>query len=303
MPDLPFIPHLYFGTALWGWTIPKENCYQLLDYYYEKGFRKIDCATNYPINKNPDQFRWAENNLEDWIKAHQVNDLEIIMKVGSLDNMMSPDNNISKTFLIMNLRYYQAKFGDNLRTLMIHWDNRADEKEIKKSFEALSIVQEQGIQPGLSGIKHPAIYAALNQQFQLDFEIQIKHNLLQSAYEHYKDFHGQPRFVTYGINAGGLKLDHTYTSRSSLSVRKGAIAAQPPIVDQIKRQQALFNQNKERPALTTFNHFGMIYAFYQPDAKGILLGTSRVEQLKESIQFYEHLKTYDYSDVYTELKG
>jgi len=40
------------GTAMWGWTVSRPVCFDLLDTFYAAGFRQIDAAVNYPINKN-----------------------------------------------------------------------------------------------------------------------------------------------------------------------------------------------------------------------------------------------------------
>ena len=67
-------PDLILGTALWGWTVPESTCYKLLDRFYEAGFRQIDTATNYPINKDPACFRLSESILINWISTNKVND-------------------------------------------------------------------------------------------------------------------------------------------------------------------------------------------------------------------------------------
>jgi len=46
----------------------------------------------------------------------------------------------------------------------------------------------------------------------------------------------------------------------------------------------------------------MIYSFHQKDMGGILLGTSKVEQLKASIDFYEKMKTGDFFGIYYKLR-
>lgn len=293
---------LLLGTAMWGWNVSKERAFQLLDYFYEKGFRQVDSATNYPINKNPANFRRAEIILQEWVEANGVQDLQVMMKIGSINNMRSPEHNLSKSFILMNLEDYRFKFGKNLHTLMLHWDNRNDEAAIRESLEALDIARKEGLKIGMSGIKHPEIYAKLNEEYKFDFCFQMKHNLLHSDYQRYKAFHGKRRFITYGINAGGLKLDvKNYDENSSLKTRGGDIEKVPPIVEKVNEVIRIANQNKERLALNNFNQIGMLYAFYSPDILGILLGCSRLEQLKASIGFLEVLKGRDYLDVYNSL--
>ena len=87
----PSFPDLILGSAMWGWTLDAPAAFTLLDQFYAAGFRKIDGATNYPLNGVPTDFRGSENILAEWIKAHGVQDLEIIMKVGSISNQYSPE--------------------------------------------------------------------------------------------------------------------------------------------------------------------------------------------------------------------
>jgi aryl-alcohol dehydrogenase-like predicted oxidoreductase len=295
-------PTLLLGSALWGWTVSRETAFQLLDDFYRRGFRQVDAATNYPINKDPADFRRAEQILLEWVQTHGVQDLEVMMKVGSLNNLFTPDNNLTKSFLLMNLDDYQAKFGSNLHAFMIHWDNRQDAAGIDQSLQALNYARRQGLQIGLSGIRYPEIYHQLNQQYQFDFSIQIKHNLLHSDYERYAPFHGKRRFIAYGINAGGLKFSTAaYHERSSLKVRGGNIAETPPIVQRLEELLPEINQIAKRPHFQSFNHIGLCYAFHSPDIRGILLGCSRPEQLADSIAFHRHLVAFDYRDVYLRL--
>ena len=296
--------NLILGTAMWTWTTPKEVCFQLLDKFYEKGFREVDSATNYPINKNPDDFRAAERILEEWIRANGISDLKVMMKIGSINNMRTPDNNLSESFILMNLDEYKFKFGDNLQTLMIHWDNREDMSEIKKTFNAFQIVHNQGFKVGLSGIKYPGIYRKIMGEHDFDFRIQMKHNLLYSDYERYKVFHGKKRFITYGINAGGIKLDlQKYHENSSLKARGGETENLSPIAQKVSAVIQKMNENSARPKITSFNQVGMIYAFHNPDVDSILIGPSKIEQLQSTTDFFEVLRKDDYSDVFSKLKN
>lgn len=292
---------------MWGWTTPKETAFTLLDEWYAHGFREVDGATNYPIDKNPEHFRLSENILLEWIKTHGVNDLEVMMKIGSVNNLHTPEHILTKSFVLMMLDEYRWLFGSNLATLMVHWDNRDDASAVRETMEALGVARQHGLRIGLSGIRHPEIYAELNRDFDFDFCIQMKHNVLHTDYDRYAMFHGKRRFIAYGINAGGLKLDPAaYSAKSSLAARGADIAAEPPIVEKIRQIIATANDqrstiNGQRPPLRQMHEIGMIHAFYQPDMLGILLGVSSVEQLRSSIDFYEILKAHDFSDVYNNL--
>jgi len=297
-------PKPILGTAMWGWTTPRETCFQLLDEFYQQGFREIDGATNYPINKNPDDWRKAEKILQEWIQTHGVDDLKVMMKVGSLNNLKTPDHNLSSSFLLLNFDAYQSSLGKNLDTYMIHWDNREDKNAVSETLKTLESIHNQGFRIGLSGIKHPKIYEELSKDFELNFRIQIKHNLLHTDYKKYQYFHGHRRFITYGINAGGIKLNtKNYPVNSSLKAR--AKDWQPPsnILNKAEKAIRFANENTNRPPLSSFNHLGMIYAFYHPDIEGILLGTSRIQQLKESLDFMKIMAEYDFTAIFSYLKN
>ncbi len=292
----PLPPELLLGTAMWGWTVAQNDCFRLLDAFYAAGFRGVDGATNYPINKVSGDFRKSERILLEWIRAHGVSDLRITMKVGSLDNLRSPECNLSKSFLLFCLEEYGNLFATNLETLMVHWDNRNEPDEISETMAGLGIIAGKGYRVGLSGIRFPEVYAMLNERFGLDFSIQVKHNLLQSDYPRYAPFHGQRRFFAYGMSAGGLKLDaEAYHAGSSLKVRGGDTSNTAPLI------AALAELLKDAPPLQHLSHAGMLYAYHHPDMAGLLIGVSSMEQLSDSLNFYEALRQTDCREVYRRL--
>lgn len=279
-------PSLLLGTAMWDWTISRQTAFALLDAFYREGLREVDAAVNYPINKNPADFRASENILIDWIQAHGISDLKITMKVGSLNNLRTPDHNLTKSFLLLNLDDYRYRLGANIDTFMIHWDNREDEALIGETLEALAVAREQGLRAGLSGIRRPDIYAKLNNlpEFNFDFRIQIKHNILQSDYARYAPFHGQRRFVAYGIHAGGIKLNPAeYRPDSSLRARGGDIENAPPVIARLREWM------EAEPGMPGFHRLAMIFAAFSPDVEGIIIGPSALEQLKQSIADWRSL--------------
>ena len=132
----------------------------------------------------------------------------------------------------------------------------------------------------------------------------MKHNLLHSDYKKYHFFHGKRRFITYGINAGGIKLNvQNYHQNSSLKARAADWIPPSPILKKAEEVIEFANQNDARPKLSTFNHLGMIYAFYHADIAGLLLGTSRKGQLISSLDFMEQMRDYDYSDVFEKFEA
>ncbi len=296
------------GTAQWGWNVGRAEAFRLLDAWLETGRRDIDCATNYPINRNPADFRAAEKILLEYIRAHGLRDLRVTMKIGSLDNMRSPEVNLAPSFVWMMGEEYHRVFGENLYCLMFHWDNREDTAEIHTSLEALAGLQrDAGIKPGLSGIKFPEKYAHANEDVGLSFDIQLKHNVFQSDFERYALHFSttQPlnhstthQFFAYGINAGGVKLDEHYEPGSVFLARGGQPEKVAAALEKMRALLPDLNTAFVRPPVKTMNHVGLIYAGLHLDLSGILLGVSSVSQLKETLDFWRNLETFDYTDVF-----
>lgn len=299
--------HLIFGTSQWGWTIPAAKAFKLLDAWLKAGYRQVDCATNYPLNKNPADFRAAEQLLAEYIRAHGLQDLAITMKIGSLDNMRSPEPNLAPSFLQMMAEEYHRTLGTNLDCLMIHWDNRDNLQDISSSLETLQkIQQDQGIRPGLSGIKHPEIYQNANQNLGLDFDIQLKHNVLQSDLPRYQALvsDGLHRFYAYGINAGGIKLDgHPYPAGSTFLARGGRPENSQDVVQRIQQMLPGFNAVPGRTSIHSMNQLGLVFAGLNPEIQGVLLGVSSEQQLTDSLAFWREISAGGFEDVYAGLPG
>lgn len=292
---------LVLGTALWGWSLHKKDCFALLDSFYGEGFREVDVATNYPINKNSKYFRYAENLLKSWITSNQIDDLKLIIKVGSLDNMGTPKNDLSYSFLIDSYNYYLDKFDNNLNNFMIHWDNRDYESQIRETLNALKSIRENKLSLGLSGIKYPNIYSLISEELGLNYIIEIKHNMFFSAYQHYKSFHKKAIFFAYGINAGGININNNYNSDSSVQLRNiHADAFQEKLV---KLQEIInYTQNANDITLKSFNHLSMINAYNDNNISGIIIGPSKLEQIKDSIKFFKLLEQVDTTKFYKKIK-
>lgn len=302
---------LVLGTAQWGWTVPREEAFRLLDAWLAAGYRKLDAATNYPINKNPADFRASEKILAEYVLAHGLNDLDIIMKIGALDNLRTPDINLAPSFILMMAEEYKRIFDQNLRGIMLHWDNRSEKKEIRHTLEALAAVEENmQLRPGLSGIKYPETYAAVNKALRLDFDIEGKHNIFHSDIARYAPFftlesgdnsNAQHHFYAYGINSGGVKLEGPYPADSTLTARGGNPEKAAPLLDRIRKKLPDWNLAFVRPPVRTMNHLGLIFAGSNPAVYGIILGPRSLAQLQETLDFWRNLETFDYSDVWAGL--
>ena len=302
MTEIRPLPELVLGSAMWGWNVSAQTAYQILDTFYEKGFRQVDAATNYPINKNPDDFRRSEQILEAWIRANGIKDLEIMMKVGSLNNLRTPDHKLNPGFLQLNWQYYQGHFETNLAAMMIHWDNRADVEAIQESFTVLERMHQAGIKVGASGVLHPEIYKVINEAFQLPLTIQLKHNLLYSDLPRYIPIDSWASYYSYGINAGGIKLpSEGYTTKSTLKARGGHDAELSLLIKALESIISAFNQKKMAPPIKKMNEVSMCFALLNKSLSGVLIGPSRSEQLEDSLRFYQELHKYAYDVLFDKL--
>ena len=295
---------LVLGTSLWGWTVKKKVCYKILDTFYSKGYRWIDTATNYPINNDSKYFRFAENLIAEWIKNNDINDLKIISKIGSLNNLGSPVTNLSYSFVLMNYEYYLNKFRSCLSNIMIHWDNRDSVLSIESTINALKVINQNGVGIGLSGIKNPEYYLNLKNGLELDYLIEVKHNILSSSYEHYSMFHNNSKFIVYGINASGIKINNKYKKSNSLIVRKrdSRLKECSIMINRIKKIIENYKKYTSFP-VKSFNHIGMIYAFNSLWVNGIIIGPSSLTQLMDSISSFNKLNIYDTKNIYSEIRN
>ncbi|MEO0725338.1 MAG: aldo/keto reductase [Bacteroidota bacterium] len=294
---------LVLGTAMWGWTLTEDECFRIMDAYYDQGGRWVDSATNYPINKNPADFRRAEQILSAWIASRGVQDLSIIMKVGSINNLYTPENNLSPSFLLLCAQEYQQRFGQQLTCLMVHWDNRTEASEIKESLLTLS--ETPNISVGLSGIKHPEVYASVLSDLRWSkLWLQLKHNVVYSDYERYQALHPFVRCIAYGINAGGLKLNTSaYSDRASLMARGGQPEKHQELVLALSALSVQLAQVTGRPHPQKMNHLGMLYALQHPGIERVLIGVSKVEQLNDSFAWEQAIRQNDYRDWQKALQG
>ena len=287
------------GTAMWAWTVDRAVCFDLLDTFYRAGGRTVDTATNYPIDQRAAHWRAAETLLREWIAANGVTDLQVCVKVGSINNLKTPDHLLTESFLRMNLDRYQKDFGPNLHTLMLHWDNRPDPTA---SYPALRAVQDAGLRVGLSGLKFPAAHARCCTEFGVEPILQTKYNLLHNGIAAYAVFGASARFMVYGINAGGLKLDGNYGANASYHAR-GGTTEPTELLHRLRNLREMANHRRDRPPLRSFNDFALLWAVAHPQVEQVILGTSRTEQLRESLERLARFQEMDYADVVAGLRS
>lgn len=195
---------LILGTALWGWGVSKKEAFLILDNFVENGGLYIDCATNYPINKNIKDYGLALLWIEEWIKINNKR-LFIIVKIGSLDNLGTPNFDLSSNNILTVSKKLIDTFGDSLGCISIHWDNRTETKDFKEVEETIftlkEIKEKNNLSIGLSGIKNPRLYYESMPELADDWIIQCKENFLtQEARLNYQEYFPLAKYYAYGIN-------------------------------------------------------------------------------------------------------
>jgi aryl-alcohol dehydrogenase-like predicted oxidoreductase len=277
------------GTALWGWGIEKQTAFELLSNFYKAGWRCVDTATNYPINKDPLDFRRAETWIEEWIRANSVSNLRVLIKVGAVDNSGSALAELSPSFLLLCEDMYRVRFGANLRCLSIHWDNRSSREEVTETAKALSRIAARGLEVGLSGIKHPGLYANAVPELANRWWVQVKENVFADrARRHYCKALANARFVAYGINAGGIKFDQELTPTSSIVLRKSSV---PKGLEKIKRFIAENFDVASRPE--NFNQFNLLVQSVNTALCGLIIGPRNINQLTDTLNYWAKLNAID----------
>jgi aryl-alcohol dehydrogenase-like predicted oxidoreductase len=293
---------LVLGTAQWGWSVDRATAFQLLDHWLQSGFKEVDAATNYPINQSFSDFRLGEKILAEYKNAAKLdNDFQITMKVGSMDNMRSPDHNLSPSFLWMMTHEYRRVFGNCLGGIMVHWDNRNSEAEVEETMLFLQEIAQQGLRPGVSGLRHPEVHAAINARLQLALDVEIKHNPFASDLERYQPLlahqMGKHRVLAYGTAAGGLKFKAHHKTSGTFELRGGQRENFEEKLAQIEARLPDLNLSFVRPPIVTLQQFGMAYALANPAIGGIIVAPRNVAQLKEAIEWHKNLSHFDYSNV------
>ncbi len=294
---------LILGTAQWGWSVNRETAFQLLDHWFKAGYSEVDSATNYPINQNFNDFKIAEKILAEYkFSLGLNNEMRVTMKIGSMDNLRSPEHNLAPSFLWMMTHEYHRIFGDCLGGIMVHWDNRSAPEEVEETLLFLQEITQQGLRAGVSGLRHPEVYAAINERLKIPLDVQLKHNPIATDLPRYRPILGQQlalhRVFAYGTAAGGLKFEaHHRGGNGTFEIRGGNRNAHTERLTEIAAKLPHLNLAFVRPPIVTFQQFGMVYALANPAINGIVIGPRNVAQLQEAIEWHRNLEHFDYSDV------
>lgn len=283
---------LVLGTALWGWGIERREAYQLLEHFLQSGGSIVDTATNYPINKHKEDFGLAVSWMADWVQQHGDSSLELIVKIGSRDNMGSPDVNLTPDHIERAADTLKNQFANALSCISIHWDNRADAEHqmaaIAQTVETMSKLEQAGLSIGLSGIKYPQLYFKADPALAEKWIIQVKENFMtRAAREAYQTWFPKARYLAYGINLGGLKIEAPKTN-SSIELRQINI---PQLLTE-RLGHFLNSDHGFEPRPMTLNELALAASYVNPALSGVVIGPRNVQQLENTLAYWESLKEH-----------
>lgn len=280
---------LILGTALWGWGIDKNTAYQLLDKFLSNGGSVVDTATNYPINKQVKDFGLALNWIESWVKSNLNSKISVIVKIGATDNSGTPDIDLDRNKIISTANNLRDRLGTALSCVSVHWDNRNEQElhSIERTLDALSEIQRSGLHIGLSGVKSPELYYKAKPELSRDWIIQVKENFsTHKARESYYKYFPNAKYLAYGINLGGVKINPT-EENSSVELRNIA----PPKTLVEKLSKFLDSNHKLTPRPTSLNELALAFSYANPLLSGVIIGPRDNTQLLNSLEYWNALRT------------
>lgn len=296
MPDR-FSKELMLGTALWGWGVDKREAFALLDAFVDLGGQYIDAATNYPINGVAEDFGRAAAWLGEWIKVNSGTRLAVLLKVGSKDNLSSPDSDLSPRVFAHAHTRYQDLFCGSLRVLAVHWDGRekSEASAIAETVQCLDEFNKRGMEIGFSGVKAPEIYQKFAPHLADKWMIQVKENALtRAARNQYAVHFPAARYFAYGINMGGVK---SRSNDVNSSVRLRNIQQPLELIDRVLA--FVESENFLEPKPNNLIEFSLALAMFNPRLSGAIIGPRNGDQLTHTLNFSKSIRAD--SEVYERI--
>jgi len=278
--------NLILGTALWGWGVDKSTAYELLDNFVSLGGKVVDTATNYPINKRPEDYGLALNWISEWLAMSGRSDIFVITKIGAVDNMGSNTVNLTPSFIYDTKNYLFDRLGSALAAIAIHWDNRGNNADIDATINAFSEISSSDLSIGFSGVENPQLYLDAAPDLAGKWWIQVKENALSdAARQHYSLIFPNAHYLAYGINMGGIKLEPP-SDTSSIVLR--SINRHEGLVERLANY--LNSKHVLSPPPSNLNELALTTSFLNPALSGVIIGPRNVAQLRSTLSFWSRLR-------------
>jgi len=277
---------------MWGLTVSKLEANKILDNFYKIGGRRIDTATNYPINNNIEDFGLALNWITDWTIKNSITNLDIYLKIGAANNSGSSETILESSDLGKIVDNLTLQMNSNLSTLAIHWDNRGkneeDKEQILQTVKFLKNYQRKGLCFGLSGIKYPIIYSEFPNIIK-NWVIQVKENIFTSSdRERYEPYFPDSKFVSYGMNSMRVNDE---------SIKKDIFTSFAETNVHLSKEIDLVN----------FFDLSLLFSFCNNSIDSYIVAPSSVNQLRQSIDRLMKLQSaslgpIDKLNIYKQIK-
>jgi len=286
----PVKKNILLGTALWGWSINQHTAFDLLENFLDKGGNFIDVATNYPINKSKEDYGLAIKWLSKWKKFNQSHKFSLLIKIGSVDNLGNFDVDLSPKNIIDTTNRLKDTFEDSLSCISVHWDERgnniSDDKLIHETVKTFSIIRDSGLAIGLSGVKFPGAYYKADPTLSDHWLIQVKENFITTKSRNsYEVFFPSAKYLAYGINLGGVKLE-PLEGNSSIKLR--GLEHSNSIIDELL--DFIKSNYDTMPNSKLFNELALTAAYFNPYLSGVIVAPSNLGQLQNTLAYWQHLE-------------
>lgn len=291
MRGSPANKSLILGTALWGWGVDRTGAHAMLDQFVEGGGCIVDTATNYPINKRPDDYGLALAWLGEWLAVNQPAGVTVLAKLGGIDNLGGSEPDLTPAAVGQAEAVLRDALGIYLGAIAIHWDNRGaapgDRDAVAATLECFAAYRASGLSIGFSGVKHPGLYQELAPVLADAWWIQVKENAQSNAArQQYQQLFPSAHFLAYGINMGGVKLQQA-TPQSSVALRGIA----PPAGLTERLAAFLDAEHGFTPRPGSLNELALLTTYLNPGLSGVIIGPRNLDQLCTTQQYWQQLET------------
>lgn len=278
---------IFLGTAMWGWAVTKREVFSLLDQFVTSGECLIDHATNYPINGVEEDFGIGLDWLAEWLSMNPSSGLEVLVKIGSLNNLGGPESDLSPQKIEDDYCKIQDKLGDRFKCVSVHWDNRSSIEQMDEIYSTLEsllrISHSNNCRIGISGVQDIELYSEFLSKNSIKPVIQVKENILTSqARINYSKYFKEADYIAYGINLGGLRQG----SSSDTKIRRGI--EHPEWL--IRAFDNALRHADVKPSPTNFYDISLYLAHVNPHLSGVIIGPKNTTQLKSMMAFWGRLK-------------